>query len=95
MSGQHRAYHNRHLADREHAVYVIWCDDECLYVGMTSNWLRRTSNHMHYLAEGATHIDAWHVGPSRAYAEAVERVTIRDLNPRDNRLHSPRLEEAS
>lgn len=89
MSGQHRAYHNRHLADREHAVYVVWQYDVPLYVGMTSDWWHRTGVHLKRYADEFTHIDVWHVGPSRRYAEAVEAVAIRDLEPRDNYAHNP------
>jgi hypothetical protein len=82
-----------HLADLPHAVYIVWSDDVALYVGMTSNWLARTGQHMRYIADGrATHIDVWACADSRYEAELIERDTIRALDPRDNYRHSPRAE---
>jgi hypothetical protein len=83
-----------YLANDPHWVYVIWNGDECVYVGMTSDWRNRTGVHAkNYLATGrATHIDVWAAANGRADAETVEQQTIRDLDPVDNRQHSPRTE---
>lgn len=94
MSGQRREFHLRHLANREHAVYSVWRDEECLYVGMTSDWWHRTGVHLNRYADELTHIDVWHVGASRPQAEALEAATIRGLDPRDNYAHSPRAQRA-
>lgn len=96
MSGHRREFHLRHLADRPHAIYIVWGGgngDEPIYVGMTSNWVTRVGSHMHYLRDGeAVHIDVWHACDSRAEAEALEEQTIRALDPRDNCQHSPTRE---
>lgn len=83
-----------YLADLPHAVYVIWRDDEPLYVGMTSNWINRTSQHKTYFDApyNATHLDVWHVAESRWEAEQIETATIRDLDPLHNSQNSPRVE---
>ncbi len=83
-----------YLDGEPHYVYVVWNGDTPVYAGMTSDWRSRTSVHAKaYLDTGrATHIDAWHVGHSRAEAEAVEADTIRALDPADNVQHSPRAE---
>lgn len=83
----------KHLADADHYVYVIWADDEPLYVGMTCNWQSRTVQHRWYfIHHGATHIDVWHVGPGRVAAEVIESETIRALDPKWNVQQSPRRE---
>lgn len=84
----------RHLAAHPHAVYVIWRHDVALYVGMTSDWETRISQHRRrfFVNGDSTHADVWHVGNSREEAEAIEADTIRDLDPLHNVAHSPRAE---
>jgi hypothetical protein len=90
VSGNRREFHFRHLADRQHAVYIVWRHDEPLYVGMTSNWWQRTGMHLNRFAGRVTHIDVWDLAVSRAEAEVYERMTIRDLTPTDNYVHTDR-----
>lgn len=90
MSGQHRGFRFRHLADRPHAVYVVWQDNTCLYVGMTSNWWHRTGMHLRRFAGRFTHIDVWHLDATRPEAEVIERDTIFALSPTDNTVHTER-----
>lgn len=80
------------LVNLPHSVYIVWRGDEALYVGMTSDWLTRTAQHMHYFDDRgrATHIDVWEVADSRWDAEQLEAQMIRDLDPLDNVEHSPR-----
>jgi predicted GIY-YIG superfamily endonuclease len=98
--GPHYPDNLAHLADKPHFVYVVWADDEPLYVGMTSDWMTRTGHHLHYFRPSefrasATHIDVWECAESRYEAELIERDVIRALDPRDNSRHSPRCEAAA
>lgn len=74
-----------YLANDPHWIYTIWRDDECLYVGMTSDWRARTSVHVRdYMREpyNATHIDVWAAADNRTEAERLESQTIVDLDPK-------------
>ena len=82
-----------YLANDPPWIYTIWRDDECLYVGMTSDWRARTSVHVRdYMREpyNATHIDVWAAADNRTEAERLESQTIVDLDPLYNTQHSPR-----
>lgn len=91
-------YHNAHLQDREHFVYVMWHRDEPLYVGMTYNPGRRLSTWGVFgkcsrpWLRAVTHVDVWAVGPGRAAAARIEAETIRALDPAHNIENSPRAE---
>lgn len=81
--------------EREQYVYVYWCDDVCLYVGVTSDPKARLATHRKTRhAEAATHVDLWSIGSDRAEAERIERAVISDLDPLWNTAHSPRRKRA-
>lgn len=81
------------LEERPHYVYLYWRDDECLYVGMTSNPASRMSQHKGSAHDrDATHIDVWYVGDDRRECERIETETIRALDPPHNTYQSPRAE---
>lgn len=80
------------LHDRPHSVYVMWCGDEPLYVGMTSSLDRRLREHQvmspkapNYRHGGwkvlVTHVDEWALDCDRTEARRIEAETIRDLAP--------------
>lgn len=77
------------LEHREHSVYVLWCDDIPVYVGMTSNWEQRMSSHGMFSDyqrwnPTPTHADVWLLRCNRTEAERIEVETIRALMPLRN-----------
>ena len=77
------------LEHRKHSVYVLWCDDLPVYVGMTSDWQTRMSSHgmfsdYPHWNPAVTHADVWLLGCNRTEAERVELDTIAALLPLRN-----------
>lgn len=82
-----------HLVDKPHCIYIIWCHDVPLYVGMSGNWQRRVPQHnWRFDRLGATHTDVWEACSSRWEAELLERDVIHALDPQHNVEHSPTVE---
>lgn len=78
-----------HLRNSLHSIYVIWDDDECVYVGLAAEWNRRIAQHLKTLRDW-THIDVWEdVASTRDEAEVLEAQTIRALAPLANVQHNP------
>ncbi len=101
MSGIFSVPHMTEVNSRPHFVYVMWRDEECLYVGMTGNyalrlrqWQVMSPQAPNYLYRGwpptVTHVDVWEVA-DRAEALSVEAQTIWGLKP----LHNSRIPQAS
>lgn len=87
----------RLLAERPHAVYVLWSNERAVYVGMSFQWERRVGEHgLWSEVDGSiwnsrvgyslpiTHADVWLLGVPRAEAREVERAAIRALEPTHN-----------
>lgn len=89
------------LAQRAHAIYVMWADDTAVYVGMTSNWEQRFNDYGVWWPSDdeplrswnihrghshvITHVDVWFVDLPRTDARELESALIELLAPTHNR----------